>query len=154
MILECKSWFRSTYRSSCSPFSPVYHEQTIAGRIHQVLHVVISFKFHEYYTSVIISFQFHKLLVYVLHTRTNVRTVQILTVTKCRQITILFLTQIWQLKIHHCMLQCKYKKNHSYKHEEEEKWTSKLEEKNTSLKLFTKQKSAMYTNATFWTCSL
>lgn len=29
------------------------------------------------------------------------------------------------------MLQCKYKKKHSYKHDEEEKWTSKLEEKNT-----------------------
>jgi hypothetical protein len=28
------------------------------------------------------------------HTRTNVRTVQILTFTKCKQITILFLTQI------------------------------------------------------------
>jgi hypothetical protein len=46
------------------------------------------------------------------------------------------------------------KKNHSYKHNEEEKWTSKLEEKNTSVKLFTKQKSAMYTDVTFWTCSL
>ena len=47
------------------------------------------------------------------------------------------------------MLQCKYKKNHSYKHDEEEKLTSKLEEKNTSVKLFTKQKSAMYTDVTF-----
>ena len=66
----------------------------------------------------------------VLHTCTNVRTVQILTFTKCKQITILFLTQIWQLKIHHCMLQCIYKnKTNSYKHDEEEKWTSKLKEK-------------------------
>jgi hypothetical protein len=47
--------------------------------------------------------------IYVLHTCTNVRTVQILTFPKCKQITILFLTQIWQLKIHHCMLQCIYK---------------------------------------------
>ena len=76
-------------------FFAIYHDQTITGCIHQALHVVIPLKLHSLYTSVIISFQFHKLLVHVYirspHTCTYVH---ILTFTKCKQITILFLTHI------------------------------------------------------------
>jgi hypothetical protein len=46
MILECKSWFRSTCRSSCSPLFRSLPRSDDHGRIHQVLHVVIPFKFH------------------------------------------------------------------------------------------------------------